>query len=146
MTTAEVRSFLDRFVHAWQGQDVSALGGCYTDDCVVVSPIFSTLRGRSAVEKSYTDLFKALAVRNVRVDDTIIGSEEPARAVVVWNVQSTHVGEVFGMPATGKNIERTVAYFLTIEDGKISRELRLYDFTSMLMQLGVLRAKPGHQG
>ena len=49
------------------------------------------------------------------------------------------------MPATGKNIERTVAYFLTIEDGKISRELRLYDFTSMLMQLGVLRAKPGHQ-
>ena len=146
MTNAEVRSFLDRFVHAWQSQDVSALGACYTDDCVVVSPIFSTLRGRTAVEKSYTDLFKALAVRNVRVDDTVIGSEEPARAVVVWNVQSTHVGEVFGMPATGKNIERTVAYFLTLEDGRISKELRIYDFTSMLMQLGVLRAKPGHLG
>lgn len=146
MTNAEVRSFLDRFVHAWQGQDVGALGACYTDDCVVVSPIFNTLRGRTAVEKSYADLFKALAVRNVRVDDTVIGGEEPSRAVVVWNVQSTHVGEVFGMPATGKNIERTVAYILTIEDGKISKELRLYDFTSMLMQLGVLRAKPGHLG
>jgi steroid delta-isomerase-like uncharacterized protein len=146
MTNAEVRSFLDRFVHAWEGQDVSALGACYTDDCVVVSPIFNTIRGRAAVEKSYGDLFKALAVRKVRVDDIVIGSEDPARAVVVWNVQSTHVGEVFGMPATGKNIERTVAYVLTLEGGKISKELRLYDFTSMLVQLGVLRAKPGHQG
>jgi steroid delta-isomerase-like uncharacterized protein len=146
MTNAEVRSFLDRFVLAWQGQDVGALAACYTDDCVVVSPIFNTLRGRSAVEKSYADLFRALAVRNARVDDTVIGSEEPARAVVVWNVQSTHVGEVFGMPATGKNIERTVAYFLTLENGKIAKELRVYDFTNMLMQLGVLRAKPGHLG
>ena len=110
---------------------------------MVVSPIFSTLRGRSAVEKSYTDLFKALAVRNVRVDDTIVGSEQPARAVVVWKVQSTHIGEVFGMPATGKNIERTVAYFLTIEDGKISRELRLYDFTSMLMRSACCAPSPG---
>ena len=146
MTTAEVRSFLDGFVRAWQGQDVSALAACYTDDCVVVSPIFNTVRGRSAVEKSYTDLFKALAVRNVRVDDIVIGCEGAARAVIVWTVQSTHVGEVFGMPGTGKTIERTVAYFLTLEDGKISKEVRLYDFTSMLMQLGVLRAKPGHLG
>jgi len=146
MTTTDVRAFLDRFVHAWQSQDVPALGACYTDDCVVVSPIFNTLSGRSAVEKSYTDLFKALAVRNVRVDDTIIGTEGSTRAVVVWTVQSTHVGEVFGMPGTGKTIERTVAYFLTLADGKISKEVRLYDFTSMLMQLGVLRAKPGHLG
>ncbi len=146
MTNAEVRSFLDRFVHAWESQDVPALGACYADDCVVVSPIFNTMHGRAAVEKSYGDLFKALAVRKVRVDDMVIGSENPARAVVVWNVQSTHVGEVFGMPATGKNIERTVAYVLTIEGGTISKELRLYDFTSMLIQLGVLRAKPGHLG
>ncbi len=111
---------------------------------MVVSPIFSTLHGLKEVEKSYADLFKALAIRKVRVDDTVVSCEEPARAVVVWNVQSTHVGEVFGMPGTGKTIERTVAYFLTIEGGKISREVRLYDFTSMLMQLGVLRARPGH--
>ncbi|MDP2055935.1 MAG: hypothetical protein Q8L75_20040 [Acidobacteriota bacterium] len=39
-------------------------------------------------------------------------------------------------------IQRTIAYFLTLKDGLIVRETRLYDFTSMLMQLGVLRAKP----
>ena len=146
MTTAEVRAFIDRFLHAWQSQDSAALGACYADNCVVVSPIFSTLNGRSAVVKSYSDLFKALAVRDIRLDDTVIDSSGPTRAVIVWTVQSVHVGEVFGMKATGKNIERTVAFFLTLENDKISREVRLYDFTSMLMQLGVLRAKPGHLG
>jgi hypothetical protein len=45
------------------------------------------------------------------------------------------------MPATGRRIERTMAYF-TLHDGLIAQERRVYDFTSMLMQLGVLKAKP----
>jgi len=146
MTNAEIRTFLDRFVHAWETQDVKTLGACYTSDCVVVSPIFSTLRGRSEVEKSYADLFKVFSTQKVRVDDTVISNEEPPRAVIVWNVQSTHVGEVFGVPGTGKRIERTVAYFLTLRDSQIVKEVRIYDYTNMLMQLGVLRAKPAHQG
>jgi steroid delta-isomerase-like uncharacterized protein len=146
MTNAEIRSFLDRFVHAWETQDVKTLGACYASDCVVVSPIFSTLRGRSEVEKSYANLFKVFSMQKVRVDDTVIGNDEPPRAVIVWNVQSTHVGEVFGVPGTGKRIERTVAYFLTLRDSQITKEVRIYDYTSMLMQLGVLRAKPAHQG
>ena len=146
MTNTEIRSFLDRFVHAWETQDVVTLGGCYAPDCVVVSPIFSTLRGRNEVEKSYTDLFKVFAMQKVRVDDLVISNDEPPRAVVVWNVQSTHVGEVFGVKGTGKRIERTIAYFLTLKDSQIVKEVRIYDYTSMLMQLGVLRAKPAHQG
>jgi len=146
MTNAEIRSFLDRFVHAWETQDVKTLGACYASDCVVVSPIFSTLHGRSEVEKSYVDLFKVFAMQKVRVDDVVIGNDDPPRAVVVWNVQSTHVGEVFGMPGSGKRIERTVAYFLTLKDNLITKEVRIYDYTSMLIQLGVLRAKPAHQG
>ena len=141
MTRDEVRSFLDRFVDAWQGHDVASLAGCYTDDCVVTSPIFHTLTGRTQVERSYADLFKAFTQQSIRVDDLVVAPEEPARAVVVWSVQSTHVGEIFGMPASGKRIERTVVFLLTFRDGRISREVRIYDFTSMLIQLGVLRAK-----
>ena len=142
MTSDEIRSFLDRFMHAWEKQDVTSLSACYAEDCVVVSPIFRTLRGRAEVEKSYGDLFKAFATEKVRVDDVVIGNEDPPRAVVVWNVQSTHIGEVFGMPPSGKRIERTIAYLLTLKDGLIAKEVRIYDFTNMLMQLGVLRAKP----
>ena len=142
MTSEEIRAFLDRFSRAWESQDVTALGACYADDCTVVSPIFGTVKGRAAVEKSYRDLVRVFGIQKVRVDDVVIGNEEPPRAVVVWTVQSTHIGEMFGVPASGKKIERTLAYFLTLKDGLIIREMRLYDFTNMLMQLGVLRAKP----
>ena len=30
---------------------------------------------------------------------------------------------------------------LTLRDGRIAKEMRIYDFTNMLIQLGVLRAK-----
>ena len=142
MTSDEIRSFLDLFVHAWEHQDVAALSACYTDDCVVVSPIFSTIKGKAKVEKSYHDLFLALANPSITVDDTIISEADPARVVILWTVKSIHAGSIFGMPGTGKRIERTIAYFLTFRDGLIAKERRIYDFTSMLMQLGVLKAKP----
>ena len=142
MTNDEIRSLLDHFALAWGRSDAAALGACYTDDCVVISPIFRTMKGRAQVEKSYVDIFNAFDPQIVRVEDLVIGSEVPARAVVVWNVHNVHIGEIFGMPASGKRIEQTIAYILTLSDGRIAKEVRIYDFTSLLMQVGVLRAKP----
>lgn len=139
MTNDEIRSFLDHFALAWGRADAAALGALYTDDCVVVSPIFHTLKGRAQVERSYVDLFKAFEQETVRVDDIVI--EVPARAVILWTSHSIHAGEIFGMPPSGKRIERTVAFILTLRDGRIAKEVRIYDFTRMLIQLGVLRAK-----
>jgi steroid delta-isomerase-like uncharacterized protein len=144
MTNDDIRSLLERFRNAWENEDVKTLASCYADDCVVVSPIFNTLTGRAHVEKSFTDLFKALGMQKVEVEDIIIGNDDPPRAVMVWKLQSTHVGEVFGMPASGKRIERTMAFVLTLRDGLITKENRIYDFTSLLIQLGALRAKPVH--
>jgi steroid delta-isomerase-like uncharacterized protein len=142
MTSDEIRSFLDRFVRAWEKQDVPALGACYADTCTVVSPIFHTLKGRAQVERPYTDLFRAFSSPSIHVDDTVVSTGTPPRAVIVWTVRSTHTGEIFGVPGTGKRIERTIAYFLTFRNGTIINERRVYDFTNMLMQLGVLKAKP----
>jgi steroid delta-isomerase-like uncharacterized protein len=142
MTSDEIRSFLDRFVYAWEHHDVATLSACYTEDCVVVSPIFSTIKGKTKVEKSYGDLFLAFANPSITVEDTIVSAADPARAVIVWTVKSIHAGNIFGMPGSGKSIERTIAFFFTFRDGLIAKEHRVYDFTSMLMQLGVLKAKP----
>jgi steroid delta-isomerase-like uncharacterized protein len=141
MTSDDIRAFVDRFVRAWERHDVPGLAACYADDCVVTSPIFQTLQGRAQVERSYTDLFRAFTHQSIHVDDLVISTEGPPRAVIVWTVQSRHDGEIFGMPASGKRIERTVVFILTFRDGLIAKETRAYDFTRMLIQLGVLRAK-----
>ena len=144
MTNDEIRSLLDRFRLAWESQDMDAMLDCYAEDCVVVSPIFSTLSGRSQVEKSYSNLMNAFHTERITVADMVIDSSNPPRAVILWNMESTHVGEVFGMPPSGKKIELRVAFILTLRDGMITKETRVYDFTSMLMQVGALRAKPVH--
>jgi steroid delta-isomerase-like uncharacterized protein len=144
MTNDDIRSLLERFRQAWESEDVPTLAACYADDCVVVSPIFSTLTGRAQVQKSFSDLVKALASPKIEVIDIIIANDDPPRAVMIWRMQSTQVGEMFGMPASGKRIERTIAFVLTLRDGLIAKEMRIYDYTSLLIQLGALRAKPVH--
>jgi steroid delta-isomerase-like uncharacterized protein len=112
-----------------------------TDDSELVSPIFGTVTGRSAVEASFRDLFAAFTDTRVRVDDVIIDGDG-VRAVALWAIRSTHGGPMFGLPGTGRKVDVAMALVLTFRDGRIARELRIYDFTRMLIELGIMRAKP----
>lgn len=141
MTSTEVRAFLDRFGKAWEEQDLVTLAECYADNCEVVSPIFHTLHGLPQVENSFRSAFKAFGSQTMHVDEVIVDGDNPGRAAVVWTSKVKHQGEIFGIPASGKTIEVTMSLILTLTDGKISREVRVYDFTKMLLELGVLRAK-----
>jgi steroid delta-isomerase-like uncharacterized protein len=141
MTSGEIRVFLDRFAKAWEEGDLVTLADCYTDDCEVVSPIFHTLHGLPQVEHSFRSAFRAFAAQAMHVDEVIIDGENPGRVAVVWTSKVKHQGEIFGVAATGKIFEVTMALFLTLINGKISREVRVYDFAKMLLQLGALRTK-----
>lgn len=140
MTSDEVRVFLDRFAKAWEEQDLVTLADCYADNCEVVSPIFHTLHGLPQVEQSFRKAFKAFAAQTMRVDEVIVDTEGAKSAAVVWTSKVKHQGELFGIPATGKVFEVTIALALTFVDDKITREVRVYDFTKMLLEIGVLRA------
>jgi steroid delta-isomerase-like uncharacterized protein len=141
MTGDELQAFLDRFAKAWQEGDLVTLADCYADNCEVVSPIFHTLHGLPQVEHSFRAAFKAFAAQSMHVDEVIIDAETRKTAAVVWTAKVKHQGEIYGVAATGKVFEVTIALFLTFADGKIAREVRVYDFTQMLIQLGALRAK-----
>jgi predicted ester cyclase len=141
MTGDELQAFLDRFAKAWEDSDLVTLADCYTPDCEVVSPIFHTLHGLPQVEHSFRMAFKAFAAKSLHVDDVIIDGDNRNTAAVVWSTKVKHQGEIYGVPATGKVFDVTIALFLTFAGGKISREVRVYDFTQMLIQVGVLRPK-----
>lgn len=141
MSSDAIRAFLAEFVNAWEREDVQALASLYALDCTIDSPMFHTVRGRAAVERSYAELFRGFTDHAIRVEDTVIGDEDPARAVVVWTATFTHAGEVYGIGGTGKRLDITIAFLLTFRDGLIVHERRIYDFTFMLVQLGVLKTK-----
>ena len=46
-----------------------------------------------------------------------------------------------GLDPTGKRFQMHCAFLFFFADGNIEREVRLHDFTGILVQLGVLKAK-----
>ena len=47
-----------------------------------------------------------------------------------------------GLPPTGKHVRVPSVLLFTLKDGQIQRMQSVYDFTLMLVQIGVLKLKP----
>jgi steroid delta-isomerase-like uncharacterized protein len=59
------------------------------------------------------------------------------RVVVRWTGSGTHVGEVNGIPATGKPIRVDAIAIHKVTDGKISESWEVWDTLGFLQQIGV---------
>jgi predicted ester cyclase len=57
-------------------------------------------------------------------------------------MRGTHVGEFLGLAPTKKAFHVPMVFVYELKDGKIVHERRIYDFTGLLMQIGVLKVKP----
>ena len=141
MTDDEIRTFIARYVDAWEHENLQALVDCYTENARVESPMFHTIVGRADITKSFKNLFDAFDDWDINLDDVLIDDDPVDRAVFVYTAQITHRGDVFGMPGTGRRVESSGAFILRFDDGRIASERRVYDFTGLLVQLGVLTAR-----
>jgi steroid delta-isomerase-like uncharacterized protein len=139
MSRADLARLTDRYTAAMNKHDPRALAALYAQDCSVDSPLFSSLQGRPAVEDSYRKWFDIFPDVEFRPESTII---DPPFLAVTTLTTATHEGELFGLPASHKKIEFRVVRLVTVQDGMIRTERRIYDFTGLLLQLGVLRARP----
>jgi len=141
MTSAEIRAFIEHFIHAWEEEDLPALLDCYAEDARLDSPMFHTVEGRAQIGKSFSDLFEAFDDWDLQIDDILIERGPDDRAALVFTSHVTHRGVIFGMPGTGRRVETKCALILRFKNGRIASERRLYDFTGLLVQLGVLKAR-----
>jgi steroid delta-isomerase-like uncharacterized protein len=67
---------------------------------------------------------------------------EGDRVVVRWTNRGTHVGELAGMPPTGKSFTIAGVDIYRIEDDKLAEHWHVVDMLSLLTQLGFVPA-PG---
>lgn len=61
---------------------------------------------------------------------------EGDRVVVRWTNKGTHVGELAGMPPTGKTFEIAGIDIYRVESGKLAEHWHVVDMLSLLTQLG----------
>jgi steroid delta-isomerase-like uncharacterized protein len=60
------------------------------------------------------------------------------RVVVRWTGSGTHVGEVNGIPPTGKSVSVDAIAIHRLQDGKIAESWEVWDTLGFLQQLGVV--------
>lgn len=142
MTRQEILGFFaDRQVR-WNARDAGALAAGHAENGTVQSPMHGTRRGRSAIADSYTALFGAFPDWRFTSDDLIIDGDHVAQA---FNAEATHVGDFMGLAGTNRRFRIQGVRIYDMADGLIQSERRLYDFTALLIQIGVLRSKPAKE-
>ena len=140
MTREEITAMFDRRAEAVDRHDVAALGAHYAEDCTLTSPMAGgTVTGRGAVEQVFRAWFGAFPDVVHRKESLLIDGDMVATLELITG---TDTGGFMGMTPTQKSFELPLVHLYELRDGQIISERRIYDFTGMLLQIGVLKAKP----
>ena len=140
MTRDEISALFARRQQAWETLDAVALAADYADDAMVESPLAGgSATGRDAIEKLYVTYFAAFPDLKFDYEMVLIDGEDVAQ---LFRVTGTDSGGFMGMAPTHRKITFRCGFFYTVRDGRIRHERRVYDFTGLLIQVGLLKAKP----
>jgi steroid delta-isomerase-like uncharacterized protein len=134
MTREQARLLLRRHQDALNRHDIKALSALYDEHAVVESPMFDTVRGRAAIERSFERLFELFPDYTIEMRDSLFIAEGE-RAAEFSAVTGTQTLELFGLPPTGQRVQYQAARLFTLADRLIVREQRVYDFRGVLERL-----------
>jgi len=138
MTREETLAFFKRRQEAYEDLDAKALASDYADDAVIESPSAGVHTRRQA-EKALGAVFDAFMDLTMTVDDLIVDGD---LVTTILSMEGTHMRDFLGFEPTGKRFQMSAAFVYRLRDRKIIHERRIFDFTGLLVQIGVLKAKP----
>lgn len=140
MTRQQVEAIFARREKALIEHDVAAITSQFADDAVVDSPTAGgTVTGRKAVADVTRAWFAGFPDVVFTRETLVIDGDN---AVWIGEVHGNDTGGFLGLAPTGKPFRLPMVMVCTLKDGVIIREQRIYDFTGMLIQIGVMKAKP----
>ena len=139
MTRGDIAALIDRRHAAYERRDMEALTALHAEDGVVESLLAGTVTGRAAIGEVYRAWFTAFPDVQFKNDDLMVDGD---RAVQVVMVSGSDQGGLMGLPASHKPFRLPIVHLYTFSNGHIQHERRIYDFTGLLVQIGVLKARP----
>jgi steroid delta-isomerase-like uncharacterized protein len=139
MTREEIVALFERRLEMYDDFDAAGLAADYADDVVVESPMSGAHTGRKAAEQALRGTLSAFLDLKMKREAILIDGD---RVAEFFMTEGTHISDFMGMPATHKAFRLPVAFIYELKDRKIVRERRIYDFTGLLVQIGLLKAKP----
>jgi steroid delta-isomerase-like uncharacterized protein len=140
MTRDDILALVERTHQARSARDASALASLHTDTCVMESlTAGGSVTGRAAIARVYDTWFKGFPDLASTYEELIIDGD---RVAELSTVAGTDTGGFLGLPPTGKPFQIPMLWLCTVKDGLIAHSRPIYDFTGLLVQIGVLKMKP----
>lgn len=140
MNLTEISEFFAKRDISWQDHDPEALTATHIENGTVISPLFGQLNGRNAIRKSYMEWFTTFPDTEFLAEHQLIDGNKVVQFI---KLTATQQSDFCGYPPTGKRFHIQAASLYILSDEGIAEEIRIYDFTGVLVQLGAIQAKPG---
>jgi steroid delta-isomerase-like uncharacterized protein len=138
-TREDVVHLLARWHEAWARRDMAVIAEQHTDTCLMDSHLEGPVTGRAAIRRLYEAWFAAFPDSALAPEDVLIDDERVAETAML---SGTDTGGFLGLSPTGKPFRLPVVWLFTVRHGQFDYVRPIYDFTGMLVQIGVLKAKP----
>jgi sigma-B regulation protein RsbU (phosphoserine phosphatase) len=132
MEREDAIALVQRLQDAVNRHDPEKLLEFYSEEAVTVSPVHGELHGRSAIVNSWQTIFSLFPDWTVEVTDVLLDGD---RIAFFGTANATDRNGWFGQPPTGGRIDYRVVIVLTIANGKIIRDHRIYDLNAVLQSL-----------
>jgi len=122
------RAVVDRLVEAMLKNDPVAAAAVYSDDVVIVDPLFDVV-GREAAVTAFAAWFDAFRITSLEVAESVV---EGSRIALRWVWTAIHQGPYLDIPASGKEFKGWNVIFFDTREGLITRDLSTWDCTQYL--------------
>jgi len=140
MTRDEIVQLFTERQKATVRRDAAAMASFHAVDGTLDSPMAGgIIQGRENIERVFEAWFKGFPDLVSTEHDLLV---EGNRVVYISSLEGHDSGGFMGLPPTGKPFRVTMVFAGTVEHGEIAHAKTIYDFTGLLVQIGVLKAKP----
>jgi steroid delta-isomerase-like uncharacterized protein len=135
-TSEGIDQFVRDLLDAWNAHDVGRIETFYAPQYEGVDVgEAEPQRGRQGISRSVGRYLQAFPDLRFVEEDVVIQGD---RVVLVWTARGTHGGKLMSIPPTGRKIAVRGVSVLTIENGKVTRGLYVWDAAGLLRSIGLL--------
>ena len=138
-TREAMEAVMLRWLAGIRQRDLQALADMVSADCVIESLSGAGLAGKDGIKQLYGEWLSAFPDVAVHAQEMLVDGD---RGVLSITMAGTDKGGFMGLPPTGRSFRLSIVIVLTVTDGQIVRYRSVYDFTGLLVQVGILKAKP----
>ena len=140
MTRDEIVTMFAQRHDAINRRDVDFIVNQYAIDCEQISPMAGgTVKGREAIGRLYETWFTGFPDLVWTNDELLVDGDLVTQ---MTTHSGTDTGGFMGLPPTGKPFRVPMVWLFTVKDLHFVRARAIYDFTGLLVQIGLLKAKP----